>query len=137
MATKLKVLPLESWMKYIGGSLSWKHRERTLRCYKRANPIISNGRPGLYLQGNVCWFELGDGRCYWYSKLEFIRRLNLLNSEDLRPEEIKGLSEICKCRLATKKQLSLFGAWDDARSRRSTRRLGRMAVLRMMKILKI
>ena len=108
---KVKVLPLEYWMRDLFGEI-----EECGCC--ETDPVF--GRDGWYLAGEKCWFETG-GRAYEYEKESFLSRLDTLNHRPLRDCEYAMIDRLCKERFAPKKLRELFCAERHARELRRIR----------------
>ena len=98
-----KVLRLHKWMMF-GRML-----EQCVaydQIYAPVEPVYN--RPGIYLHGNKCWFEVKDGRAWTYPKETFLREIRLLDIERLNHRQIAALSAIVQNKLATPEQRELL-----------------------------
>ena len=123
----IKVLQLERWMR------SPKLREQCLQVgqlYKPTESIFN--RPGLYLHGNECWFELADGRACTYPIDSFRRELELLNVQHLNHRQIHALEQIVENKLSTSHQRRLLQLARQNQSVRWARLAGLRARLRLL-----
>ena len=90
----LKVLPIHFWMKLSRHKQFQNRREHTLSYYPQK--VEGNlGKVGFYLFGEDCWFEIEDGRSFWYPVDDFKLELLVLNYRELS-EEVKSLISQCR-----------------------------------------
>ena len=91
---KIKVLPLEGWMKE--GGLVW-HSDVLKHVEKQTEPIIN--RDGYYLYYGICWFE-NKGKAYVpkSGKAGFMFHLRSEDIITLREEELQAISILAKNR---------------------------------------
>ncbi len=123
----IKVLELNPWMKKTRG------REECLAdaYYQKSIPIFN--RPGKYLQGDICWFELGDGRAFTYNREYFEYELGLLKSSELLQEEILALGLMINTKIITKKQKEIYSLYIQYTSLRNTDRWMKKRVISFRK----
>ncbi len=75
-------------------------------------PAVFN-RPGIYLQGEKCWFEVPDGRAFTYSKNMFQYDIDLLEVEEVPKRVIEALSKLRHTRYITKDQRKILHLYRD------------------------
>ncbi len=102
----LKILQLDNWMKPQNEFFSDICNKELDECFKQINPILY--RPGRYVFGDLCWFELDDGRAFNYEKSQFLYDLSLLEDLKLRNCEIVLLKQLNICKLISKQQLDML-----------------------------
>ncbi|WP_150126454.1 hypothetical protein [Burkholderia cenocepacia] len=121
---RLKILPLESWM-------CWEHTlESCLESDMYSVVAARFHRPGIYLEGERCWFELDDGRAYSYPADTFRYSLKLHDGLRLDPQQVLALEAIVAARLATREQREMLINHQNAIE---TRRVYRDAQRHMMR----
>lgn len=92
----LKILPL--WR----GALSSRF-EQEEKYYKEV-PAVYN-RPGIYLLGDMCWFEHPNGKAYEYDKRQFKYRLEILEVlQRYNQRQVDAIHYAMREGVATKKQ---------------------------------
>ena len=99
---RIKVLPLEYWMLWDDALEDCLESGR----YPAALPLFY--RPGIYLEGTACWFELADGNAFCYPRETFMHTLARLEAERLNARQVAALADIVAQRLATKQQRELL-----------------------------
>lgn len=125
---RLKVLPLETWM-------CWESALEDCLESGRYPPVPARfHRPGIYLEGTQCWFELENGSAYSYPVASFQYELKLKTALDLNPWQVSALQQIVAARLATRTQRELLRHYRDAME---IRQVGRSSSKQMMQTLKI
>lgn len=122
---RTKVLPLEFWM---------TDKEMLEDClkggkYDRVEPHFN--RPGIYRNGDQCWFETSDGRAYTYPVSQFAYEMRILDAERISIKQADALAEVVKQRLATPAQRALLNDYRGAMEIRNTYRQSRLSVLRV------
>ena len=113
MATmsNIKVLPAEWWfIEYSKDEII--EEARYIQCDPRFN------RPGIYLDGDFCWFE-ADGGAWLYDKAYFIYELELLNASSFNHRQVSALKAIVDQKLATKYQIKLLSRCIEIVDRRN------------------
>lgn len=116
---RTKVLPLDYWMQIpelLADCLAGGHYPAVLPRYHR---------PGLYLQGKDCWFEIQDGRAFCFPRHTFCYQLALLDAERLTIRQAAALAEVVRLKLATRAQRQLLYRYQDAMAVRQTYRSSR------------
>lgn len=126
---KLQVLVLEYWM-------TPDFRELFEEDVGADYPVIDSPVPvhlpdGIYhlRDTGACWF-VTEGVPRQYKLDSFKYQLELLNAENLMPEQVAGLKAICKTRLATKSQRALLRAHLNGLEQRAVYRESRKAHIR-------
>jgi len=110
---KVKVLPLEAWMTWLGdedGLIEPLGEDR------RMPPVF--GRPGWYYNRikNVAWFEVPSlNLCYLMKPEMFLYGLRLLEVQRYNERQIGALRLAMREGMATKEQKRLVRDWDDAK----------------------
>ena len=99
----IKVLRLNKWMM---GDRMLEQCVAYDQIYVPVEPVFH--RPGIYLHGDKCWFEVKDGRAWSYPKETFLREICLLDVEQLNHRQIAALSAIVVNKLATPEQRKLL-----------------------------
>ena len=113
---KLKVLPLSGSLALKEDSWYYPELMEEIRdTWKMVEPVFN--RPGIYYmragEGNPqprCWVELNGIAAEWDPKM-FLWEIKTLEASLLMPQDIKGLQEICKTKLATPAQKELLYMW--------------------------
>lgn len=123
----LKTLPLESWMQDDEELAEVLESDRYPPCR------VSVGRPGIYLEGPLCWFELDAQRAYAYPREDFTYKLRLLDASKLNERQVQALQQIVQQGLATKQQRQLLRDCRDSAEIRNTGRDSRKTFLRMFR----
>lgn len=124
---RLKVLPLDTWMEH-----TWL-LEDALESDRYVGTAPRYHRPGIYLLGDQCWFELADGRAFTYEAPMFRYTLSLLVAADLTEAQAAALGAMARAKLATKAQLAKLRAYQDAYSCRAVYRNSRKTAMRFSK----
>lgn len=116
---RIKVLPLETYMRYWRGELGAKEVK------------VEIGRDGYYYSrlDNKAWFEVG-GIAYERDPKDFKYRLRLLNHTPLRPKEVQAFRLLALEHLTSKQQQALMYLDECWKQIRAT---GRNARVWMMK----
>lgn len=115
----IKVLPLEFWMEdafFLEDCLEGGRYMPTPPRYKR---------PGIYLDGDACWFEVSATEAYSYPKEDFVYKLNVLNALRLNEHQAQSLKSVIAQKLASKEQRNLFHFYRDGLEIRKTGRMAR------------
>lgn len=99
----LKRLDLDMWM-----ATKWMLDDVLSQStdYRPIEPRI--GKPGRYLLGDECWFELPDGRAFTAPASGFRFDLARLQSWHLSEAQVLALRAIVKAKLATKRQRQML-----------------------------
>jgi hypothetical protein len=130
---RIKVLPLEWWMK----RTDHIHFPRIV-----ARSFVRIGRDGWYLQDGESWFEYA-GKAYvglrgifdepTYKVLvpDFLYRLKMLEHRPLRDREVRALSLLLKEKVLDRKMRDLLHTDHTWRELRWTHRRTRMAAIRI------
>lgn len=127
---RLKVLPLETWM-------CWESALEDCLESGRYPPVPARfRRPGIYLEGSQCWFELDNGSAYSYPVATFQYQLKLQSALDLNPRQVSALGQIVEARLATRVQRELLRHYRDAMEIRQVGRSSRKHMMQTLKVLK-
>lgn len=118
---RIKMLPLDSWMIWHADEVTAEGR------YQPMAPRFN--RPGRYLEGADCWFELQDGRAFTYPQEDFLFALKMRDAERISERQAEALAAIVAQRLATAEQRAMLWAYRDMMAIRET---GRSARKRMI-----
>lgn len=111
----VKRLNLDKWMMRNDNVF-----EETVKQYEPFKRIF--GKPGIYLYGDKCWFELPNGKSYLYSKEIFEYVLKMEEVKKLNQYQIEALRNIVKQKLATKEQRNLLYHYECMMMTRKTKR---------------
>ena len=108
---KLKILPLEGWMKCKYLKEFKKEFYITVSMYTQIKPIYY--KDGYYCYGSICWFEVG-GEAWKGSVLDFNHILNTLNASEFNYRQINALKTLEKefKNLITTKQKDIIYYYD-------------------------
>lgn len=115
----IKVMPLEFWMEnpfFLEDCLAGGR-------YKPTPPRFM--RPGIYVDGAACWFEVSATEAYTYPKEDFVYKLNVLNALRLNEHQARALSSVIAQKMASKEQRSLYRFYRDGMEIRNTGRMAR------------
>lgn len=121
---RLKILPLAFWM---------VTEDLLADCLAsgRYPPVPPRfDRPGVYLEGATCWFELGDGRAFAYDVSQVRYQLALAAASQLTERQAAALQGIVAQRLATKTQRTLLRHYQEALACRAVYRNSRLVQVR-------
>lgn len=129
---KLKVLPPEWWMLTDHWLTDELRIDRASR-RKKVKPVYL--RPGIYLEGDRCWFENGT-RAWFYESKQFRYTLDILDAEQVSANQVKALHGIVDAKLATKQQKRLLQLCLQVESLRANQRSIGVHALRSRKRLK-
>jgi hypothetical protein len=110
---KVKVLPLEAWMTWLGDEdgLTVPIEED-----RRMPPVF--GRPGWYYNRikNVAWFEVPSlNLCYLMKPEMFLYGLRLLEVQRYNEQQIAALRLAMREGMATREQKRWVRDWDEAK----------------------
>lgn len=122
----IKVLPLDFWM---------THANLLEDCLAdgRYCPVeVRFKRPGIYLEGDSCWFELDAERAYTYDKSYFTYTIELYEAMRLTVKQAAALKQIIELKLATRKQRELHCRYREAMEGRNVYRMSRKVSLRYL-----
>ena len=127
---KLKVLPPESWMLAPHALEDCTSPRHGIFRYTPRDPQFH--RPGIYKQGNLCWFE-SDDRAWSYDPKDFAYSLSLLQAAELNTHQVRALQAVVDQKLATKAQRHLLRMCGDSASIRQSGRNARSWVNRFLR----
>jgi hypothetical protein len=122
---RIKVLPLEPWMKY----------SDVEECAPKTIPLVFN-RDGYYCIGESCWFEL-NGIARLYEANSFKYDLSVLNHTLLSKKEEAALKILVKNKIANKQMKKLYFFDQECKALHETVRLARLGSYGLRKRLKI
>lgn len=120
---RIKILPLESWMKS-----EWSRKSCNLI---ERNPYYF--KPNIYLIGDYCWFELSNGLAYEWDKNSFLYALRLYKASEYNYHQYDALKSIKIQKIATKKQLQLLNDIIDYKHIREVGRNSKLVFLKKCK----